>query len=130
MAESEVVSLIDLVCKGEGRRSPRTVSFRNSGHSYCLYRRGGTIVLPRSAFLDEHQLVTTEEHRLLVLHETTHWLVGEIGHASPFYATLFRLCEQYGVDLAMAYEDEVDYRPRYARLGFNEYTRAKKKPPA
>jgi hypothetical protein len=118
--EGEAVELIDQVCAFMKRPAPKDIVFRLGPHAHVTYGRGGRVVLPRTAFIDKYRLVEDKsEVRLLVLHETAHYLMGDgPGHSPEFFALLFELCAYFGVDLAFALEDETDYKPRNAPKGY------------
>lgn len=114
-----MVDLIEDVCAFAGKKPPRDIVFRISPNAYVNHGRGGRIVLPRSDFVDEYRLIDPRGVRLLVLHETTHYVMGpEPGHNEDFYAMLFRLCRVFGVDLAFALADETKYKKRNAPKGY------------
>ena len=128
MDEGEAIGLIEQVCASRGKKAPRDIVFRAGPHSYVTWGYGGRIILPRPSFVDHHMLVSDDcEIRLLILHETAHWLSGpSVGHKPIYYALLFELCSEYGVDMGYAKEDEFDYRPRYARLGWDLFVKQSK----
>jgi hypothetical protein len=122
MDEGEAVGLIEDVCAFLGKKPPRDIVFRVSPHAYVNHGRGGRIILPRSDFVRHFQIADSRQARLLVLHETAHYASGAVpGHNADFYALLFRLCREFGVDLAFALADETAYKKRNAPRGYALY---------
>lgn len=133
--EGQVVALIEEVCRAERRRPPSSIVFHRGPHAHVTYGAGGSICLPTLSYTKKFKLLDGRtNHVLLVLHEITHWLVGkDAGHKpEPFYTTLYRLAEERGLDMGVVYEDELNYKPRYAKKGWWLYRQfiTKENPPA
>jgi len=125
--EGDAMRLIAQVSDSRGVPLPREVRFRYGLVAYVHHGHGGFIHIPTVRFLNTHQAIDTdEEYRLLLLHEMAHFMSdSRTGHAPRFYALLFSLCEEFGVDLAFALADERSYKPRNAPKGYQMYLASK-----
>lgn len=113
MTRRQVALLVSRVANDKGDEVP-AVFFVDGALSHT-HDDGITLMSPE--FFTKHKVGTAAQYRLLVLHEMAHWFDQGEGHTAGFYHQLFRLCLDYGVRLSVAYDDEVQYKPRAARAG-------------
>lgn len=122
--ERQLRTLTRRVCRDFGVEEPTMVFAPGEDAHALLFQR--EIRMPSYDWVIEHRAARPMGYRLLMLHELAHWLMGKpgvggTGHTIEFYHLLFHLCAAYGVPVDYALEDELEYKPRSARLGFRRF---------
>lgn len=126
----EWLELIETVCAEENVFKPE-VQFRSSGHAQWIAYDDGMCRLklpdPTWAIETDPECFGEGRYKLTVLHELAHhisWVrYRRDGHNDFMYAKLFQLCVRHDVDLGFAYENEIGYKPRAAKRGWNLFRR-------
>lgn len=125
-SEAELVALAVKICAENGKPAPEIV-FKDVTTAECQYQKK-RIRIPRLEWIIEHRALGHPLlFRALMLHELSHWLIGPTSQHGPrFYETYFRLCEENGVPIELAFEDEFSYKPRSAPRGLRAYLRSRR----
>ena len=129
-SQLEWLELVEKVCYDEGVPIPDVVFREKPDADFTAFTDNTyRIRLPEPAWALENDPDCFSENRwqLVVFHELGHLIAyvrhGQDGHTPFMYAKTFQLCQRHGLDLTFAYENEIEYKPRAAKRGWNLFKR-------
>lgn len=124
-SEDELRAVAIKVCAEYGKPTPE-ILFRDQVTAWTYH--GKRIHMPSLDHVVKHRALDHPLlYRALMLHELAHWILGAgYSHSPKFYEQFFQLCEENGVPLELAFEDEYSYKPKNAPKGLRAYLKSRR----